>query len=123
MKERRYCFIHSLKHDFDTFGGDATNCLVRDLKSLSITCCFHFSPFRVLFFLTHYSAYCFLCIYECTTPVINFFVDHNVWEYACFKMAQDRTPSAALELLHPLTLYFYMLIYTYVLSVSICLKV
>ena len=28
----------------------------------------------------------------CTTPVINFFVDHNVWEYASFKLAQDRTP-------------------------------
>ena len=48
-----------------------------------------FVSFQALFFLTHYSADCFLCIYECTAHVIIFFVDPNVWEYACFKLAQD----------------------------------
>ena len=49
-------------------------------------------PFYALFFLTHYSAYCFLWIHGCNTPVAFFFVDHNIWEYACLKLAQDRTP-------------------------------
>ena len=35
-------FIHSLKHELNTFTSDATDCLVRDLKSLSITFCFLF---------------------------------------------------------------------------------
>ena len=71
------------KYDFDTFTGDATDCLVRDLKSLSITCCLFLPPSK------HCSiADCFLCIYECTTPVINLFVDYNVWEYACFRLEE-----------------------------------
>ena len=59
-------FYLSLKLDFDTFTGDLTDCLVRDLKSSSIACGFLF------FLLKNYSAYCFLCICECTTPVIIF---------------------------------------------------
>ena len=70
---------------------DAIDYLVRDLKSSSITCCF-LSSLQALFFITHHPAYCLLCIYEYNMPVIIFFVDHSVWEYACFKLAQDRTP-------------------------------
>ena len=66
IQVRCYCFIHSLELDFDTSTADATDCLVRDLK-----------PFQALFFLMHCSAYCFLCINECTIPVIIFFVDHK----------------------------------------------
>ena len=48
-KERCYCFVHSLDPDFDTFTSDATDCLVRDLKSSPITCYFLFlSPSFVL---------------------------------------------------------------------------
>ena len=55
---------------------------------------FPFFSFQALFFftMTHYCANYFQCIYECTTPVITFFVDRDVWEYACFKLALDRTP-------------------------------
>ena len=41
MKERCYFAIHSLEPDFDPF--EATDCLVRYLERLSITCCFLFS--------------------------------------------------------------------------------
>ena len=93
--------------NFDTFIGDAIDCLVRDLKILSIPFCFLPSFFQALFILTHYSAYCFLCIYGCNTPVIPFFVDHNVWGYACFswpKTGRLKLCTAALEVLHPLKL-------------------
>ena len=70
---------------------DAIDCLVRALKvhpSLVVS----FFSLQALFSITHYSAYCFLCIYECNMPVIIFFVDHSVWEYAGFALAQGRTP-------------------------------
>ena len=47
MKERCYFAIHSLEPDFDPF--EATDCLVRYLERLSITCCFLFSSSK------HYS--------------------------------------------------------------------
>ena len=83
IKERCYCFIHSLELDFETSTGpgDATDCLVRDLK-----------PFRALFFLMHCSACCFLCNYECTMPVIIFFVDHK-FRFIMYELCLPRASS------------------------------
>ena len=88
IKERCYLSV-SLEPDVEASTGDAFDCLVGDLKSSSITCCFLLFQF---FFFTNYYADCFLCIHECNTPVIILLVDHNIWDYACFKLAQDRTP-------------------------------
>ena len=106
-----YPFLESLDPDFDTFTDDATDCLVRDLKSSPITCYFLFSLLsRIVLSHALYSAHCFRCIYECSTPVIIIFVDHNVWEYACFKLAHQRQKhpkicAAAFKVLHPQQLF------------------
>ena len=55
-----------------------------------------FEKFHHLLFLyfsfMQYSSYYFLCIFECLSPVIIIFVDHNTWMHSCFEKAQDRKP-------------------------------
>ena len=40
---------------------------------------------------SHFSANYFLCIFECTPPVIIFLVDHNTWMLACLVSAREKT--------------------------------
>ena len=60
MKERCYSFVHSLEPDFDTYTGDATNCAVRDLKSLLISYCF-LSFLPIIFFVPAFLSISMVC--------------------------------------------------------------
>ena len=60
-KKRHYCCIFLLETDFVTITEHSTDYLVGDLRSLSITCCFHFFPSSVfcqLFFGAFLNALC-----------------------------------------------------------------
>ena len=73
------------KYDFDTFTGDATDCLVRDLKSLSNQMLIPFFPSkqssssRIIPPIVFYIFMNAPRLSSSSTPII-FFVDHNVWE-------------------------------------------
>ena len=98
MKERCYCCIHLLEPDLYTITEDSTDCLVGDFGNSSHVV--------TIFFLHTVFCTCFLCIFECTTPVIIFLLItiHGCIYALCWpKTLLPKICAIALEVLHIVT--------------------
>ena len=96
IKERCFCFIHSLEPHFDTCTGDATqaDCLVSSWWDIWKVCPSLFVSFFLSFqacYFSHIVLPIVVCAFMNAPRLPSSLLsigDRNVWEYACFKLAQ-----------------------------------